>query len=143
MEINITLLYQLAIYLVIMGVLKVLYFDPIMFLLKKREAMTTGKNDEAARLQTNISELQVRYDEELKKTRNELEIQRNESLKSARESAEKKIKEAKVRAEAHLSQQVKNLEAELSKVRAQLPEMSAGISKEMVAAILSARVARS
>ena len=143
MEINSTLLIQLGIYLGLIFILKILFFDPILKLLKKREALTDGKKEEASGMREKIQAIKSKFDLKMSEVKQALENQRQTELKMVKERAEKKLAEAKSKVERKLIDHQIEMEAELKRLRAQLPQLSSEISNEITKAILGAKVVQS
>ncbi len=143
MELNFfTLSVQFAIYLFIIFILKVLYFDPVMALLRRRDALTVGRNKESEDLAAQIEELQFAYEERIESLRKELDVQRVGAIQKSRDLAEKKIQTAKSSVEQKLNRAMQELNLEVGSVHARLPQASADVAQEIVSAVMGARVVR-
>ncbi|MBN8553858.1 MAG: hypothetical protein J0L93_00255 [Deltaproteobacteria bacterium] len=143
MEFNSTLLIQLGIYLGLIFILKILFFDPILKLLNKREALTEGKKEEASGMREKITAIRIKFDSKMSEVKQSLEGQRQIELKMVKERAEQKLSEAKSKVERKLIDHQIEMEAELKRLRGQLPQLSSEISNEITKAILGAKVVRS
>jgi F-type H+-transporting ATPase subunit b len=141
-EINSTLLIQLGIYLALIFILKGLFFDPILALLRKREALTTGKKGEALGMREKISQLKAEYEAKMSDVKKSIDLQRRDELGAIRERAEKKLNDAKTKADRKLMDHQLEMEAEIKRLRGQLPQLSADISSEISKAIIGAKVVR-
>jgi F-type H+-transporting ATPase subunit b len=135
-------LIQLGIYLFLIFVLKTLYFAPILELLKKREALTSGRVEGAAELRKQTETLRAQYDAQIASARDRMDQERHEALMLVKERTEKTIHEAKSGIEKKSANHHREISSEAQKLRLKLPELSADVSKEIVNAITNSRVVR-
>ncbi len=143
MEVNFFILgIQLGIYVSLIIVLKVLYFDPALKLLKRRSELTDGRVQEAHSLQNKILDLRNEYESRMSEVRHALHIERTKTLSRIREVTDKKISETRLNMEDQLNSQRRKIETELSKIQDRLPEWSAQIAKEITNAVLTSKVVR-
>jgi F-type H+-transporting ATPase subunit b len=134
------LIIQGIIFISLIFVLKYLYFDPILKLLKKRESLTSGRHDESVHLHEELETLTSDYNQKIHGARLELSEERKSAILKTKAEAEEKIKEAKAAMEAELKAQEQKLTTEISSARKSLPEMSAKIANEISTSMQEAKV---
>lgn len=136
------LIAHLVIYLVILIALKRLYIDPALSLIKKREALTLGRQQSSHELSVKLQKMKESYSETWEKTKLEIEERRNRVLKEVREEVEHKLQTAKKENERKLLDHQKILENELNQLEPKISQMAAELSKEIVDSVMSAKVVR-
>jgi len=142
MTLDFTLFIQLGIFLYVLTVLHFFIIRPVMKLLERRDALTTGKTDEAAGFQKQIEDLEYKIDSEIGALKNSLEEQRQDSLKRNREIAESRVSEARARVERQIEEQRAALETEMGKVRSRVPALAQSVADEIVKAVLHSKVVK-
>ena len=142
MEIDFTLFIQAGIYLALFFILKALYFEPLLALLKKRGGLTAGKMTKAAELSKKIEELSAQYEASMRQAKENMETHRQGVLQKTRATAEERIHDTKTKLEKKLQDYQTSLERDAQHLRAKLPALTAELKKEIMDAILNSRVVR-
>lgn len=128
--------------MVLFFVLKSLYFEPLLALLKKREGLTLGKKSEAENLRLKFEELSSTYNTRMRQAKEAMEARRVDALQKVKSSAEQKIHEAKTKAEKKLWDYQDSLELEAKNLRLKFSGLAMDLKKEIVGAMVSSRVVR-
>jgi F0F1-type ATP synthase membrane subunit b/b' len=141
MEFNSTLFIQAGIYLALFFILKTLYFEPLLALISRREAMTTGKAEQADALIKKTEELRQAYQQKIQDFRFQMIQEKEQKLQSIRqevtelsEAARKKLEEASAKNE-------NAFESEIKQMRAKFPTLSNDLSQSIVDVIRSPGIA--
>jgi F-type H+-transporting ATPase subunit b len=142
MTLDYTLFIQLGIFLYVLFVLHFWIIRPIMKLLQRRDALTSGRADEAAGFEKQIEDLEFKIDAQISDLKNSLDEQRQETLRRNREIAESRISEARARVERQIEEQRVGLESDAAKVRAKIPTMAQSVADEIVKTILHSKVVK-
>ena len=135
-----TFIFQFILIVALILILKTLYFDPILKLLKRRESLTSGKKEDAQHLHDKIEELRVDYDMKISEIRQELDKERSGVVSKAKAEAQSLIQKAKDEMKANMAAEEKKLKSEIEKVKKQIPELSTKIAKEVSDAMSSSKV---
>jgi F0F1-type ATP synthase membrane subunit b/b' len=137
------LLLHLGLYISVLLVMKFLYVDPVLRLLRKREALTEGRTKSSQEMQLKIAELQSQYDTQISSVKAELELRRSGELRSAQKEVGEKVKRAQKELDLKLQAKQAQLEAMASDLKKQIPVLGDQVGREMAEAIMSGRVVRS
>lgn len=131
-----------SVYVVLLLILKILYIDPVLRLLKKRESLTLGRAEKSKELATELQQMKEAYHAKISLLREEIEGSRAERLKALRAQTEERIKRTKKENEAKLTQLRKELDRELNSLRQNLSEHSSEVQKEILKVVLEGKVVR-
>ncbi len=142
MTLDYTLFIQLGIFLYVLFVLHFWIIRPVMKLLQRRDALTTGRTDEAAGFEKQIEDLEFKIDTEISALKNSLDEQRQETLRRNREIAEARVSEARARVERQIEEQRSGLQADAAKVRTKIPSMAQAVADEIVKTMLHSKVVK-
>lgn len=140
MELNITFFIQAGIYISILLILNVLYFKPLMTLVKRRESMTLGRRSEADELVKKCEDLRTSYQTKIQTARELLDKDRATIIKSVKTESDQALNSAKERIEKSMREQHEVLERELKNSRAKFSTLTADLKKEIVSAVTTSRV---
>ena len=135
-------LIQAVIYIGVLIIVKFLYFDPILRLVKKRESLTLGRQGEAVQMTARLESARTQYSSQLDGVKNEQSLLHESEIKKARGIADEQINQARVKVEMKLLQAQKDLNAELAQVRSKIPPVAESVAAEIAAAVMSAKVVR-
>jgi F0F1-type ATP synthase membrane subunit b/b' len=129
-----------ALFVGLLFVLKVLYVAPVLELLRRRDEMTKGKAESTSELATQISELKLKYESAVNKTKHDLEIVRQEQLARIKKESEGRLKKAQREFDQRFQTQYQNLVADLKSVRERIPQMAESLSQEIKKAMTETKV---
>lgn len=136
------ILAHLVIYLVVIIALKKLYIDPSLSLIRKREALTSGRMESGQELAKQIESMKLDYSKAWGETKEDLEERRTRVLKEVREEVDKKLSQAKTDNERKLSDHQKILSNQLKELDKKIPQLASELSKEIVESVMNAKVVR-
>lgn len=131
-----------GLYILLLIVLKYLYVDPVVRLLKKRDALTWGRGEQSKEMQEKLEAMRAEYKSKILAVRSDLEEVRKDKVLSLRAEAEKKIEQAKNENAGKLNKLRAELDEEIKSLRDQIPEYSVGIRKQIVESVLEGKVVR-
>lgn len=131
---------QLVIFIALIFILKKLYYEPVLKLLRRRESLTSGKLSEAEELKVKMAELKAGYEKQMSQLRDSFDQERRDALQQIRQQSEKKLSEARTKIEARLQHQRKDLTEEIKKLQALVPEWSEEIMNEITKAMTQSKV---
>lgn len=135
-----TFVAQIILFIILFGVLKNLFFDPILKVLRRRESLTVGKKSDVEKLLAQTQELQDRYDQKLRSLLNELDLKKKAEVTSLTESLQAQVKEAEAKAKKRISEHEILLQTEINSARARVQVLSDEVSRDIVQAISESRV---
>lgn len=131
----INILIHLSIYLGVLIILKYLYVDPVLRLLRKRDALTFGKQQGGKEMQQKLISMKGEYDSRMSSVKAELDAQRSSALKQQQKAADERIakvhRDLDLKISANHAQAVKNLED----LRKRIPTLGEELGREMAASI--------
>ena len=140
-SIDITLLYQIIAYFLLLGILNKLLFKPVMATLEEREASTTGKLEEAESIDSELNASIDSYEASLKAAALEGTEARGK-LRAEASTREKEILEA---ARSEAAKELSNLRGDIDKSREAaldtLKSESGDIAKSIAEKVLSRKLA--
>jgi len=140
MEFNSTLFMQAGIYLVLFFVLKKLYFEPLLALLSKREAMTTGKVDETEKLSKKTEELRQSYLKKIQDFRFQINQEKETRLQKIRSDIASRIFESQKSMNENQDRHHVALDEEVRSVMTRFPAISDGLKDEIIKVMGSPRI---
>ncbi len=141
MEFNSTLFIQAGIYLALFFILKTLYFEPLLALISRREAMTTGKAEQADALIKKTEELRQAYQQKIQDFRFQMLQEKEQKLQSIRQEVSELSEAARKKLEEAASKNESAFESEVKQVRAKFPILSNELSQSIVDVIRSPGIA--
>ncbi|PIR22110.1 MAG: hypothetical protein COV44_10070 [Deltaproteobacteria bacterium CG11_big_fil_rev_8_21_14_0_20_45_16] len=138
----ILILIHLAIYLGLIVVLKKLYFDPVLKLLRRREALTLGRQQSSVEMLQEIAQLKSRYAHEMESIKSELDVQRQRAMKQLQDEAAKATHDVKRENKEKFSQHQEALNEQLETLRRTLPDLGSKLGDDIIEAIINTRMVR-
>jgi len=138
----ILILIHLAIYLGLIVVLKKLYFDPVLKLLRRREALTLGRQQSSAEMLQEIAQLKSRYARETESIKLELDTNRQKAMKNLQDQAAKTTHDVKRENEEKFARYQEMLNEQLENVRKTLPDLGSKLGDDIIDAIVNTRMVR-
>ncbi|TVQ79164.1 MAG: hypothetical protein EA369_05220 [Bradymonadales bacterium] len=124
-------------------VLKFLYIDPVLALLKKRDQLTVGQKKSANELEQKLEEISEKYHSAITKTKRDLEAVRSEQLERVRKESEARLKQTERELGQKIKEHDRELARELEAVSEKIPDLASSISQEIKRALIETRVVRS
>lgn len=139
-DVDLTVLGTIGLFIVLFIVLKPLLFEPMLKLFEERERRTLGAKREAREMDKKSAGAQSKYEAEMQKARAAANAERDK-LRAEGQKMENEIL-AKVRATTSqtLEEGRKRAAAELANARAQLETDAAALAKELAARVLGREV---
>ena len=139
-DVDLTVLGTIGLFLVLFVGLKPLLFDPMLKLFEERERRTLGAKKDAREMDKKSAGAQAKYEAEMQKARGAANAERDK-LRAEGQKTETEIL-AKVRASTSqtLEEGRKKAADELAKARAQLKTDAAVLAKELAARVLGREV---
>jgi F-type H+-transporting ATPase subunit b len=135
-DVDISLLYQIANFLVLMAVLNVVLYKPIRNILKERAAKIAQLNGEAAAAQEGVAAKTKALDDQRAASRKE-GVQLKESLKGMGHDKERQlVQEATAEMEASVAKVRAEVAAEIGKAKSDLQAQVQGFGVELAQKIL-------
>lgn len=135
-DLDITFVGSLVIFLASWGLLKFLLFDPYLKVREEREAGIGGSKDEAEALQKDAEEKLATYEAKMEEARAKASEARN-ALRSEGTAEERSILDAAHKAStAHLSKERAQIETQIAEARTQLEKEAQSLSKLMADQLL-------
>lgn len=140
MEFNQTLFVQAGIFIAIFFILKALYFEPVLELLKRRDAATTGKTEEANQMLVQIESMKKDYNDRLHRVRLDLEKNRETRLASLRADLSKDLEQLKAKIDEGSKAHQTLLDGETNAARLRFSALAADLKKEIVDSVTSLKL---
>jgi F-type H+-transporting ATPase subunit b len=141
-DFDLTVLGQMALFLVLLVILKPTLFDPMLKLFAEREIRIDGAKDEARKLDKKSSEAKADYEAAMQKAREagnaEQEKLRGEALKTENEILAR-VRESTAKT---LDEGRKQAQAEVVRARSLLREQSKDLAREIASRVLGREVQR-
>lgn len=133
---------HIVIYVGVILLLKYLYFDPILAILRRRDALTQGRQESTAQLKQDITRLKALYFSEVDSLKSELYEKKQSALNEIQEESQKSFEIAKKNSENEFLVYQEKLEAQVEKTRQVLPDVGSHLGDDIVESIVSSRVVR-
>ncbi len=133
---------HLAVYLTVLVLMKFLYVDPVLRLLKKRDSLTEGRLNSSAEKQAKILEFRQQYEKSVSSLKSELEAKRLSELRSLQHEMDELTKKTQKEMSAKVQANHAQLDGNLVELRKQLNSMGEKLGIEMAEAVTSGRVVR-
>ncbi len=127
-----TLFIQAGIFIAIFFILKALYFEPVLAVLKKRDALTIGKASETDSLVAQTEEMRKDYQERLSRIRSELERHREAELASLRALLFEESEGLKKTLEAKAKEHQEFLSSQVAAERTKFSSLTQELRNEIV-----------
>ncbi|MCH2107830.1 MAG: ATP synthase F0 subunit B [Polyangiaceae bacterium] len=131
-----SVLIQMALFAVLIVVLKPLLFDPMLKLFALREEKTDGAKADARRMQEKAADILIRYEGELQKTRAEANREREALRKETAELEGQILAEARAAAETITTEGRAKVSAELQALEKGLSSHTQALARSMTEQVL-------
>jgi F-type H+-transporting ATPase subunit b len=135
-DLDVTVLVQLAIFLALLLILKPLLFDPILAVLAERERATEGDVKEARQRQFEVEEKTKKYERELARIREKAGVEREKLRESGRLREREILEKARAEANRIVAEGREQMERESLVVRQAMEHEVSTISRVIVATVL-------
>lgn len=133
---------HLAVYLTVLVLMKFLYIDPVLRLLRKRDSLTEGRLSSLADKQTKIIEFRQQYDRAVSSLKSELEFRRISELRALQHEMDELTKRTLKELNSKTQNNHTLLEKNLADLRKQLNNLGDNLGIEMAEAVTGGRAAR-
>jgi F-type H+-transporting ATPase subunit b len=140
-SLDISILYQVILFIFLLLVLNKILFQPYLALLDERERRTSGAQHDSADLEYEGARLRAQYEEKVAEARSIAAAERENILKIGREEREKILGQARQEAEQHLAQVRKEIAAALEIERRLAAAEAAAIAAAIASKVLGRKVA--
>jgi F-type H+-transporting ATPase subunit b len=140
-SLDISILYQVVLFIFLWLVLNKVLFQPYLRLLEEREDRTSGAQHDSAELEYEGARLRAQYEEKINQARSMAAAERENILQIAREEREKILGQARQEAERHLSVVRQEIAAALAVERRLAAAEAAAIAAEIASKVLGRKVA--
>lgn len=137
-----TVFVQMAIFAILIAVLKPVLFDPMLRLFALREERTDGARKNAREMQERAAEILSNYDAEVAKVRAEAGLAREELRKETARLEAQILAEAHSRTEVITTEGRARVAREMQEFQTQLASHSAAVEDELVAVVLGRKAAQ-
>jgi F-type H+-transporting ATPase subunit b len=136
LKIDKTLIIQVVIFIATIFILNSVLFKPLLQLVERREALTTGRLKEAKELEARVTQIMKEYKEKLDEVRAKAMQERNEIRREALTAGEKIIAKAHNEAQALLQEAKAKLESEAREIREKIKPEIEILARETASQIL-------
>lgn len=133
---------HLGLYIGILLVMKFLYVDPVLRLLRRRDSLTEGRKKSGEELQSKLLSMKQTIDAQTNTLKAELEGRRQDALRVVHKESEERSAKIKKELEAKLLANSARLQANYGDLRKQLPSLGEDLGREMAEAVMSGRVVK-
>lgn len=140
-HLDISILYQIILFLIVWVILSKVLFQPYLRLLEERERRTTGAQHDSADLELEGARLKAQYEEQLNQARNAANAAREAIIQEGRQQREKILLDARAEAAHSLDSVRKDVAAALEQERRLGVAEATTIGAEMASKVLGRRVA--
>lgn len=136
LDLNITLLFQLANFFIALFVLNILLIRPVREIIRKRKGIMAGMSDEAGSFESQAAERLANYEAELARARQEAGLTREASRADGMQEQQALVGEAQQAARKILADTRSSLKAQadetLAALRRQVEPMAARLADRLV-----------
>lgn len=133
---------QGAMFIALIFVLKTLFFDPLVSLLKKREELTSGRREVMDKLRQEVEKNKQAYQNKLTLTRKQLLEEKIKTLVEVRERTEEKLKHLRLSFHQEAEDHKKKVKEMCEEFKQQIPQHAPPIAQEIKNALLHSRAGR-
>lgn len=140
-SLNISILYQIVLFVVLWLVLNKLLFQPYLRLLDERERRTTGAQHDCVELEHEGERLRARYQEKIAQGQAAGYAAKEAILQEARAEREKILAQARQQAAQNLEGVRSEIAAAMERERRLAASEAAALAEEMASKVLGRRVA--
>jgi len=131
-----SIFYQFAIFVVLFFLLKVVFFNKLLFVLQTRESKTTKLDEEAGEKFKEAENLSKKFDEEIQKTNEEIHLRmsdlKSKSLSDISKSQKEKETEVLSEYENNKNAVIAEVESMKSGVLQQAGDLSEGLVQKLI-----------
>jgi F-type H+-transporting ATPase subunit b len=139
-SLDISVLYQIVIFLVLWLILSKVLFRPYLNLLDERERRTAGARHESSDLEHEGARLKAAYEEKIAQARAAGMAVKDAIVQEGRQEREKLLQQAREEAALTLESARREVQSQLERERAALAAEVVEVARDMVSKILGRRV---
>jgi F-type H+-transporting ATPase subunit b len=139
-SLDISILYQIVIFLVLGLILSKVLFRPYLDLLEERERRTGGARHDTSELEQEGARLKAEYDDRISRARSAGTSARDAVIQQARQERERLLQSAREEAAAKLESVRREVQSQLERERALMAAEVVGIGQDMASKVLGRRV---
>jgi len=140
-SLDISLLYQIVLFLVLWLILSKILFQPYLHLLEQREHRTTGAEHESAELEHEASRLRAQYEEQIAQANLAGYAAKEAIVQDGRQQREKILAQARQEAAGELDRVRREVVLALQRERQLAATEARAVAEEMVSKLLGRTVA--
>ncbi len=138
----INLVMHLGLYVAVLLIMKFLYVDPVLRLLRKRDQLTEGRAKSSTELLNKAQEMRATYEARVAEVKSELEAKRTQAIRSVQKEADERLKRAQKEIELRLQANQGRLQATAEDLRKQIPVFGDSLGRDMAEAVMGGKVVR-
>jgi F-type H+-transporting ATPase subunit b len=139
-SLDISILYQIVIFLVLWLILSKVLFRPYLDLLEERERKTTGTRHDTGQLEHEGARLKAEYEEEITQARRAGITAKDAIIQEGRQERERLLQQAREEAARTLESVRRDVHSQLERERELAAAEVAGVAQDMVSKVLGRRV---
>lgn len=139
-HLDISILYQVVLFVILWMILSKLLFKPYMNLLEERERKTTGAQHDSSDLEHEGARLKAQYDERMAKAQAAAYAAKDAILQEGRQQREKILSQAREEAASHLDQVRRDVTAALEQEKRLAESEVDRVAQDMVSKVLGRSV---
>ncbi len=140
-SLDISILYQIVLFVVIWLVLSKVLFRPYLDLLEERERKTTGARHDSDELEHEGSRLKAEYEEKIAQAQNAGTAAKDNIVQVARQERERLLQQARAEAASILDSARRDVQVQLERERELAAAEVAAVAQDMVSKVLGRRIA--
>jgi F-type H+-transporting ATPase subunit b len=140
-SLDISILYQIILFVALWLILNKILFQPYLQLLEERERRTIGAEHDSADLEHEGARLRAQYEEKIAQAQTAAYAAKDAILQEARQQREKILGQARAAAASKLEQARREISLALEKEKALAAAEAAAVAGEMVSKVLGRKVA--
>jgi len=139
-SLDISILYQIVIFLVVWLMLSKVLFRPYLDLLEERERKTSGTRHDTSQLEHEGARLKAEYEEKITQARRAGIAAKDAIIRDGRQERERLLQQAREEAARTLESVRRDVQSQLERERELAAAEVAGVAQDMVSKILGRRV---
>lgn len=139
-SLDISIIYQMVIFVVLWLILSKLLFRPYLELLDRRQHETSGARQDASKLEQEGARLKTEYEEKITLARSAGAAAKDAIIQAARQERERLLQQAHEQAARTLESARRDVDSQLEGARSAAAAEVAGLAQDMVSKILGRRV---
>ena len=140
-SLDISILYQIVLFVVVWLVLSKVLFRPYLDLLEERERETTGASHQSVELEHEANRLKAEYEEKIHRARGVGAAAKDRVVQAARQESERLLQQARAEAASILDSARRDVQVQLERERDLGAAEVAAVAQDMVSKVLGRRVA--